>query len=246
MSWIQFKDQGHCAVKAMVTVSKHLVGTYYSIQEDFRNIVTYYIFHKVSDAEKLIKNFICRQGIKIEFYQTVKFEEDITIINIPNFKDVDIITMIDIIESQLENCGEIKDISALARKGTGEFLPYGMKIFFAKKSVDTYLPSFFVHDGGKINLFYRGKKKKFNISKKVKQKIKPYETVAKLTESIMGGKIDTDKTPIENTRKPIRSVDFGTDFGLPMSSVDKGLALSKFPLTGILTSQLLPIALITQ
>ncbi|OMJ23292.1 hypothetical protein AYI69_g5029, partial [Smittium culicis] len=103
MSWVQFKDEGHGAVEAMEIVSKHLVGTYYTIQEDFRNRVTYYIFHKVSDAEKLIKNFICRQGIKIEFYQTVKFEEDITIINIPNFKDVDIITMIEIIKSQLEN-----------------------------------------------------------------------------------------------------------------------------------------------
>ncbi|OMJ28305.1 hypothetical protein AYI69_g2221, partial [Smittium culicis] len=199
MSWVQFKDEGHGAVEAMEIVSKHLVGTYYTIQEDFRNRVTYYIFHKVSDAEKLIKNFICRQGIKIEFYQTVKFEEDITIINIPNFKDVDIITMIEIIKSQLENCGEIKDISALARKGTGEFLPYGMKILFAKKSVDTDLPSFFLHDGGKINLFYRGckeaghwksacpqieKKKNLNNSKKVTQKTKPNEAVAKLAESI--------------------------------------------------------------
>ncbi|OMJ22010.1 hypothetical protein AYI69_g5576 [Smittium culicis] len=35
---------------------------------------------------------------------------------------------------------------------------------------------------------------------------------------ITAGKIDTDQTPIENTSKPIRSVDFGTDFGLPISS----------------------------
>ncbi|OMJ14083.1 hypothetical protein AYI69_g8735 [Smittium culicis] len=60
MSWVQFKDEGHGAVEAIGIVSKHLVGTYYTIQEDFRNRVTYYIFHKVSDAEKLIKNFICR------------------------------------------------------------------------------------------------------------------------------------------------------------------------------------------
>ncbi|OMJ15330.1 hypothetical protein AYI70_g7342 [Smittium culicis] len=150
MSWVQFKDEGHGAIKAMRIASKHLTGTYYTIQEDFRNRVTYYIFHKVSDAEKLIKNFICRQGVKIEFYQTVKFEKDITIINIPNFKGVDIIKIIS------KNSGEIKDISALARKGTGDFLPYGMKILFEKKSVDTDLSSFFVHDGGKIDLFYRG------------------------------------------------------------------------------------------
>ncbi|OMJ24894.1 hypothetical protein AYI69_g4476, partial [Smittium culicis] len=148
--------------------------------------------------------------------------------------------MVDIIKSQLENSGEIKDISALARKRTEELLPYGMKILFAKKSVDTDLPRFFVHDGGNNSLFYRGCneacsfckeaghwkstcsqieiKRNLNNSKKVTQKIKPNETVAKLAESITTGKFDTDQTPIENTSKPIRTVDFGTDFGLPMSS----------------------------
>ncbi|OMJ10176.1 hypothetical protein AYI69_g10348 [Smittium culicis] len=58
MSWVKFKDEGHGAIEAMGIVSKHLVGTYCNIQEDFRNRVTHYIFHKVSDAEKLIKNFI--------------------------------------------------------------------------------------------------------------------------------------------------------------------------------------------
>ncbi|OMJ14844.1 hypothetical protein AYI70_g7641 [Smittium culicis] len=130
MSWSQFKDEGHGAVNTMGIVSKHFTGTYYIIQENFRNRVTYYIFHNVSNAEKMIKNFIYRQGIKIEFYQT----------------ELDIITMIDIIKSQLENSGEIKDISTLARKGTGEFLPYCMKILFKKKSVDTDLSILFFRD----------------------------------------------------------------------------------------------------
>ncbi|OMJ24428.1 hypothetical protein AYI70_g1588 [Smittium culicis] len=156
MSWGQFKDKDHGAIKAMGIVSKHLEGTHYTIQGYFRNRVTYYIFHKESEAEKLIKNLIYRQGIKIEFYQTLEFEKDIKIINIPNFKSVDINTMIYIIKIQLENSGEIKDISALSRKRTEEFLPYGKKILFAKKSIDTDLPSLFAHEGGDINLFYRG------------------------------------------------------------------------------------------
>ncbi|OMJ13567.1 hypothetical protein AYI70_g8414 [Smittium culicis] len=65
MSWSKFKEKGHGAVEAMGFFSKHLTGTCYTIQEAFRSRVTYCIFHEVSEAQKLIKNFIFSQGIKI-------------------------------------------------------------------------------------------------------------------------------------------------------------------------------------
>ncbi|OMJ22335.1 RNA-directed DNA polymerase from mobile element jockey [Smittium culicis] len=58
-------------------------------------------------------------------YQAEKLEEDITVVNIPNLGDVDILTLLNLIKDTLEPISEIIDISALCRKGLTETLPYG-------------------------------------------------------------------------------------------------------------------------
>ncbi|OMJ25949.1 hypothetical protein AYI70_g538, partial [Smittium culicis] len=50
---------------------------------------------------------------KIDLYQTVKIEEDIMTVNIPNFKEISTTKMIELVTKQLKPLGEIKDISAL-------------------------------------------------------------------------------------------------------------------------------------
>ncbi|OMJ14391.1 hypothetical protein AYI69_g8623 [Smittium culicis] len=89
-------------------------------------------------------------------YQTEKLEEDITVVNIPNLGDVDILTLLDLIKETLEPISEIIDISALCRKGLTEFLPYGVKILFKKKSAESIIPSFLDYEYGRINIFYGG------------------------------------------------------------------------------------------
>ncbi|OMJ16588.1 hypothetical protein AYI70_g6496 [Smittium culicis] len=89
-------------------------------------------------------------------YQTEKIEEEITVVNISNLGDVDILTLLDLIKETIEPISEIIDISALCRKGLTEFLSYGVKILLRKKSADTIIPSFLDYEYGKINIFYRG------------------------------------------------------------------------------------------
>ncbi|OLY79709.1 hypothetical protein AYI68_g6216 [Smittium mucronatum] len=156
MSWTQFRDEGRGAFEASKSISKHLPNLYFSMQEDFKVRTTYFIFHSVADAEELMKKYIIFDGKKIELYQTVRYEEKVTVINIPNYRDVDILSITEMIKTQLGPLGTIKDISALAIKGTKVFLPYGIRIFFCKNDADTELPLFLIHDDGKINLFHQG------------------------------------------------------------------------------------------
>ncbi|OMJ08238.1 hypothetical protein AYI70_g11671 [Smittium culicis] len=93
---------------------------------------------------------------EIEIYQTEKIEEEITVVNIQNLGDVDILTLLDLIKDSLEPISEIIDISALCRKGLTEFLPYGVKILLRKKSTESIIPSLLDYEYGKINIFYRG------------------------------------------------------------------------------------------
>ncbi|OMJ15789.1 hypothetical protein AYI70_g7027, partial [Smittium culicis] len=87
---------------------------------------------------------------------TVKFEEDVTIISIPNHRDTGILTMIKLIKEQLLPLGTIDDDSAWAQKGTNAFIPFGMKVLFRKSTPETAIPSFLVHPEGRIGLFYKG------------------------------------------------------------------------------------------
>ncbi|OLY78949.1 hypothetical protein AYI68_g6991, partial [Smittium mucronatum] len=156
MSWAQFKDEGRGAFEAAKSVSRHLPNLYFSMQEDFKVRTTYFILHSLEDAQELMGKYIMYDGKKIEFYQTVRYEEKVTVVNIPSFRDMDILSLIKLIGSQLGPLGSIKDISAWAIRGTNAFLPYGIRIFFVKNDVDTELPLFLTHEDGKINLFYQG------------------------------------------------------------------------------------------
>ncbi|OMJ13573.1 hypothetical protein AYI70_g8412, partial [Smittium culicis] len=123
---------------------------------DHRSRITYLIFSKKDDAQNVMQKTFSHNLKEIEMYQTEKLEEDITVVNIPNLGDVDILTLLDLIKDTLKPISEIIDISALCRKGLTEFLPYGVKILLRKKSADTIIPSFLEYEHGRINIFYRG------------------------------------------------------------------------------------------
>ncbi|OMJ24345.1 hypothetical protein AYI70_g1651 [Smittium culicis] len=93
---------------------------------------------------------------ELEMYHTEKLEEDITVVNIPNLGDVDILTLLNLIKDTLEPISEINDISALCRKGLTEFPPYGVKIILKMKTAEAIIPSFHDYEYGRINIFYRG------------------------------------------------------------------------------------------
>ncbi|OMJ16286.1 hypothetical protein AYI70_g6712, partial [Smittium culicis] len=92
----------------------------------------------------------------IDLYQTVKIEEYITVVNIPNFRDVGIEPMAKLILKELGPWCEIKDISAWRRFDNNQYLPYGIKVLVKKNNMDVDLPSFLDHENGKINIFYKG------------------------------------------------------------------------------------------
>ncbi|OMJ27107.1 hypothetical protein AYI69_g3474 [Smittium culicis] len=97
-----------------------------------------------------------RNPNEIEMYITEKIEDGITVVNIPNLGDVDMLTLLDLIKETLDPISEIIDNSALCRKGLTEFLPYGVKILLKNKTAEVTIPSFLDYEYGRINIFYRG------------------------------------------------------------------------------------------
>ncbi|OMJ14433.1 hypothetical protein AYI70_g7872, partial [Smittium culicis] len=83
---------------------------------------------------------------QIDLYQTVKIEGDITVVNIPNFRDVGIEPMVKIILKELGPWCEIKDISAWRRFDNNQYLPYGIKVLVKKNNMEVDLPSFLDHE----------------------------------------------------------------------------------------------------
>ncbi|OLY82901.1 hypothetical protein AYI68_g2967, partial [Smittium mucronatum] len=86
MSWTQLKEEGRDAFEAAKSISKHLPDLYFNMQEDFKARATIFIFHSVSDAQQLMEKYIIYGEKKVEFYQTVRYEENGTIIDIPSYR----------------------------------------------------------------------------------------------------------------------------------------------------------------
>ncbi|OMJ20948.1 hypothetical protein AYI70_g3776 [Smittium culicis] len=118
---------------------------------------------------------------KIDLYQTVKIEEDIMTVNIPNFKEISITKMIELVTKQLKPLGEIKDICSLCNKYRNEYIPYGMKVLLRKNTIDTELPLFLDHKDGRINIFYRGCKEACSYCKKDGHKKSECQTLKNIT-----------------------------------------------------------------
>ncbi|OMJ10008.1 hypothetical protein AYI70_g10594, partial [Smittium culicis] len=151
--WSQFQGDH---MNALYKLAHDLDGCIYIRKDDHQARITYLIFSKKEDAQNVMQKTFSHNLKEIEMYQTEKLEEDITVVNIPNLGDVDILTLPNLIKDTLEPTSEIIDISALCRKGLTKFLPYGVKILLRKKYVDTIIPSFLDYEYGKINIFYRG------------------------------------------------------------------------------------------
>ncbi|OMJ18558.1 hypothetical protein AYI70_g5291, partial [Smittium culicis] len=120
----------------------------------------------IKDASNLMSTKLVYNDKPIDLYQTVKIEEDITVVNIPNFRDVGIEPMVKLILKELGPWFEIKDISAWRRFDNNQYLPYGIKALVKKNNIEIDLPSFLDHENGKINIFYKGCKEACSYCKK--------------------------------------------------------------------------------
>ncbi|OMJ09123.1 hypothetical protein AYI70_g11107 [Smittium culicis] len=127
-----------------------------AFEDDHRAGTTYMIFNNIKDANNLMSTKLVYNDKPIDLYQTVKIEEDITVVNIPNFRDVGIEPMAKLILKELGPWCEIKDISAWRRFDINQYLPYGIKVLVKKNNIEIDLPSFLDHENGKINIFYKG------------------------------------------------------------------------------------------
>ncbi|OMJ13867.1 hypothetical protein AYI70_g8251, partial [Smittium culicis] len=163
IDWGQFKGD---VPEALDVVSNTIGDSIYTRYDDYRANVTYITLDKLEDATNLMSKTLNYDDQKIDLYQTVKIEEDIMAVNIPNFKEISITKMIELVTKQLKTLGEIKDISALCNKYRNEYIPYGMKVLFRKNTIDTELPLFLDHEDGRINIFYRGFKEACSYCKK--------------------------------------------------------------------------------
>ncbi|OMJ24509.1 hypothetical protein AYI70_g1535 [Smittium culicis] len=153
IDWGQFKAD---VPEALDIVFNAIEDSIYTRYDDYRTNVTYITLDNLEDATKILSKTLTYDDQKIDLYQTVKIEEDIVTVNIPNVKEISITKMIELVTKQLKPLGEIKDITALCNKYKNEYISYGMKILLRKNTIETELPLFLDHEDGRINIFYRG------------------------------------------------------------------------------------------
>ncbi|OMJ10933.1 hypothetical protein AYI70_g10023, partial [Smittium culicis] len=83
-AWPQFK--GH-HTDAIDRVEDSINWTHHTRHDDQIAKATYFIFDKIEDATKLMSLKLDHGNKQIDLYQTVKPEEEITEINVPNYRD---------------------------------------------------------------------------------------------------------------------------------------------------------------
>ncbi|PVU91147.1 hypothetical protein BB560_006148, partial [Smittium megazygosporum] len=130
-SWDQFGDNASDAVES---ICRQLFDLRMTMQHDRPSKSTYYI---------------------IEFFQTVHYEEEVMIITIPSFKDVQGETLFKAACKTLSKYGTVKDASARFIRGTSTMVPFGMKILFAKSS-EKDMPNFIKVQKSRVGMFWRG------------------------------------------------------------------------------------------
>ncbi|OMJ19074.1 hypothetical protein AYI69_g6768 [Smittium culicis] len=130
--WAQFKGDHIDALEVLFTALKDVS---YIRQDEHRSGTTYTIFNNKEDSNDQISTPLVYSDKPIDLYQTVNIEEDITVVNIRNFRD---------------------DISAWRRFDNNQYIPHGIKALVKKNNIEDDLPSFIDHENGKINIFYKG------------------------------------------------------------------------------------------
>ncbi|OMJ18322.1 hypothetical protein AYI70_g5417 [Smittium culicis] len=100
-SWAQFKGNHIDAIEVVFIALKDLS---YIREDDHRSGTTYMIFNSIKDLNNLMSTKLVYNDKPIDLYQTVKIEEDITVVNIPNFRDVGIEPMAKLILKELGPC----------------------------------------------------------------------------------------------------------------------------------------------
>ncbi|OMJ10524.1 hypothetical protein AYI70_g10276 [Smittium culicis] len=132
-SWAQFKGDHIDALEVVFTALKEVS---YIKQDEHRAGTTYKIFNSIKDAENLMSTKLVYNDKPIDLYQTVKIEKDITVVNIPNFRDAGIEPMAKLILKELGSWCEIKDISAWRRFENNQYFPYRIKVLVKKNNME--------------------------------------------------------------------------------------------------------------
>ncbi|OMJ18315.1 hypothetical protein AYI70_g5420 [Smittium culicis] len=143
-SWAQFKGNH---VDVLEVIFSALKNVSYIRQDDHRAGITYMIFNNIKDTENPMSTKLAYDDKPIDLYQTAKIEEYITVVNIPNFRDIGIEPIAKLILKELGTWCEIKDISAWRRFVNNQYLPYGIKVLVKKKkNIEVDLLSFLDHE----------------------------------------------------------------------------------------------------
>ncbi|PVV04411.1 hypothetical protein BB560_001096, partial [Smittium megazygosporum] len=161
-SWDQFGDNASGAVES---ICRQLFYLRMTMQYDRPSKYTYYIVKDEQAAERLLNGPLFYEGKKIEFFQTVHYEEEVMIITIPSFKDVQGETLFKAACKTLSKYGTVKDASARFVRGTSTMVPFGMKILFAKSS-EKDMPNFIKVQKSRVGMFWRGCTPSCNYCKK--------------------------------------------------------------------------------
>ncbi|PVU99277.1 hypothetical protein BB560_005532 [Smittium megazygosporum] len=161
-SWDQFGDNASDAVES---ICRQLFDLRMTMQHDRPSKSTYYIVKDEQAAERLLNGPLFYEGKKIEFFQTVHYEEEVMIITIPSFKDVQGETLFKAACKTLSKYGTVKDASARFVRGTSTMVPFGMKILFAKNS-EKDMPNFIKVQKSRVGMFWRGCTPSCNYCKK--------------------------------------------------------------------------------
>ncbi|OMJ18682.1 hypothetical protein AYI69_g6911 [Smittium culicis] len=202
-SWAQFKGDHIDALEVIFTALKDVS---YIRQDDHRVGTTYMIFNNKEDANTLMSTPLVYSDKPIDLYQTVKIEEDITVVNIPNFRD---------------------DISAWRRFDNNQYILHGIKVLLRKNNMEIDLPRFLNHENGSRVSEIRMIKIKKNVTKRnatenmqelkfgfnsSKAKLPPVSAVPKPDDSKSEAtEYQTSTNPVEGPKK-IKDIEASTNY----------------------------------
>ncbi|OMJ07737.1 hypothetical protein AYI69_g11337 [Smittium culicis] len=97
IDWGQFKED---VPEALDVVFSAIGDSIYARYDDYRANVTYITLDNLEEKTNLMSKTLTYDDQKIYLYRTVKIEEDIMTVNIPNFKEISITKIIELVTKQ--------------------------------------------------------------------------------------------------------------------------------------------------
>ncbi|PVU96212.1 hypothetical protein BB561_001332 [Smittium simulii] len=137
-----------CVEEAIDYVSNDIRDSFVTVGHSDLKKVTCFMFNKLEEAKNFVKTPTIYNGRPVDFYQTVNYDKDVTIVKIQNFSGVAMSDIIASLSKKLSSIGTITDISC--------YKPYDMKVLFKKSDPQAEIPNLLEFENIVVPITYKG------------------------------------------------------------------------------------------